>query len=230
MFVGETAIQRVVERTCELMRQDPNEDPRNAGGIDLPLLQRYINFWYSVSADLFGGEISSNAANYFGAGLKGRDREAGLPEHRALDQYYTMSVLEDGKLAEKEVPMRNAMNEVLRDSYIGDCQRGCDRWNRIIEQASIPYRLTIPDRKFNRRIGIYAGHHFTPQGQLISEQEWKRRQEEWLPGPADREFVEHLMVPVYEPGKIANWIAPPERGINGQPFEFEYARFARGSS
>src|SRR2546429_6568823 len=72
MFVGETALQRVTQRTCELMRQDPNEDARQLGGIDLPTIQKYVNLWYSVSADLFGGEISSNAATYFGASLKGR--------------------------------------------------------------------------------------------------------------------------------------------------------------
>src|SRR5688572_21744802 len=75
MFVGETGVQRVVQRTCELMRQDPNEDATKLGGIDLPTIQKYINLWYSVSADLFGGEISTNAATYFAAGLKARDRE-----------------------------------------------------------------------------------------------------------------------------------------------------------
>src|SRR5216110_3308312 len=123
MFVGETALQRVTQRTCELMRQDPNEDARQLGGIDLPTIQKYVNLWYSVSADLFGGEISSNAAAYFGASLKGRDREAGWPEHQAKGETYTMAVFEDGKLVEKAIPMRNAMNEVLRDSYIEDCQR-----------------------------------------------------------------------------------------------------------
>ena len=39
--------------------------------------------------------------------------------------------------------------------------------------------------------------------------------------------MKSLMVPVTEPGKIANWIAPPKKGVNGQPFEFEYVRFNR---
>jgi benzoyl-CoA 2,3-dioxygenase component B len=33
------------------------------------------------------------------------------------------------------------------------------------------------------------------------------------------------MKPVRAAGKIASWIAPPERGVNGRPFEFEYVRF-----
>src|SRR5436309_2824982 len=133
MFVGETALQRVAHRSCELMRQDPNEDARQLGGIDLPTIQKYLNLWYSLSADLFGGEISSNAATYFGASLKGRDREASYQDHKALDGDYPMVVMEDGKLAERPVPLRNAMNEVLRDSYIEDCQRGCDRGKKVIE-------------------------------------------------------------------------------------------------
>jgi len=28
-----------------------------------------------------------------------------------------------------------------------------------------------------------------------------------------------------EPGKFANWIAPPARGVNNQPLNFEYVRF-----
>ena len=29
---------------------------------------------------------------------------------------------------------------------------------------------------------------------------------------------------VVEPGKIASWIGPPTRGINGQPLDYEYVR------
>jgi benzoyl-CoA 2,3-epoxidase subunit B len=225
MFVGETAVQRLVQRTCELMAKDPNEDVRKLGGIDLPTIQKYINQWYSVSADLFGGEISTNAANYFGTSLKGRDREASYSDHKAKSDSYSMAVVDNGKLSEREVPLRNAMNEVLRDCYIEDCQRGCDRWNKVIEKASIPFRLSIPSRRFNRQVGIYGGSFFTPEGDLISREEWERRRDGWLPSPLDRAYVESLMKPVYEPGKIANWLAPPEKGINGKPFDFAYVRF-----
>ena len=71
MFVGETGVQRIVKRTCELMKQDPNGDARAQGGIDLPTIQKYLNLWYSLSLDLFGGEISSNAADVL------RDRPQG---------------------------------------------------------------------------------------------------------------------------------------------------------
>ena len=223
MFVGETGVQRVVQRTCELMRQ--NEDVRRVGGIDLSTIQKYINLWYSLSADLFGGEISTNAANYFGASLKGRDQESGYPEHQAKEGCYPMMVLEDGKLVEQQVPVRNAMNEVLRDAYISDCQRGVDRWNKVVEEAGFDFRFTLPSRRFNRHIGIYSGTHFNPAGDVIASEEWNRRRNEWLPADSDRAYINSLMKAVYEIGKIANWVAAPVRGVNHQPFEFEYVRF-----
>jgi benzoyl-CoA 2,3-dioxygenase component B len=226
MFVGETGIYRIVERTCELMKKDHgSEDVRKLGGIDLPTMQKYINLWYSLSADLFGGEISTNASNYFGASLKGRAQEDGYSEHQAKEGFYKMEVVENGKVIEQDVPLRNAMNEVLRDSYIQDCQRGCNRWNKIIEQSHFPFRLKIPSRRFNRHIGIYSGMHFTPEGDLISADQWERYKNEWLPSESDRAFIQSLMTPVYEIGKISNWIAPPQRGINQNPFEFEYVKF-----
>ena len=225
MFVGETGVLRVVQRACELMKQDPNEDARAQGGIDLPLIQRYLNQWFSVSLDLFGGEISSNAATYFGAGLKGRAYEQKKYEdHVVLDAVYGVPVLREDRFQMEDVPMRNAMNTVLRDAYVEDCQRGVDKWNKVIEEAGLSYRLTLPHIGFHRAIGIYADHAVTPEGKVISLEEWSRRRDEWLPRPDDLEYVRSLMIPVYEQGKIANWIAPPSKGIKGLPFEFEYVR------
>jgi len=160
MFVGESGVERIVQRTAELMKQDPNEDARAQGGIDLPTIQKYVNFWYSSSMDLFGGEISSNAAEYFASGLKGREREERHADHVALEGSYALDVLENGKLEPKDIPMRNAMNEILRDAYSDDNQRGVDRWNKMIADAGVDFRLRLPSKRFNRTMGIYAGHHF----------------------------------------------------------------------
>jgi len=223
MFVGETGVGRVVERTAQLMREH-GDNVRKAGGVDLLTLQKYLNFWFSVSLDLFGGEKSSNAADYFAAGLKGRNREEDFDDHLALEGAYPMELMENGKLITEQVPLRNAMNEILRDSYVEDCDRGVQRWNKTLEKYEIGARLGLPHRRFNRAIGAYSGARFDPEGRMISEEEWNRRKDEWLPSPADREFVQSLMHPVTELGKIANWVAPPPRGVNGQPFEFEYVR------
>ncbi|HEX9105087.1 MAG TPA: benzoyl-CoA 2,3-epoxidase subunit BoxB [Polyangia bacterium] len=225
MFVGETGIDRMVTRTAELMREH-GDDVRKHGGIDIPTLQKYLNLWFSLSEDLFGGEISSNAADFFAAGLKGRYKEDKYEDHKALDGSYRMSVVEDGKLLDKDVPLRTAMNEVLRDNYVEDCQRAVDKWNRTLERGGVgaELRFRLPNRRFHRHQGIYAGFSFDPDGNLISAEELERRKHEWLPSASDIAYIESLMKPVHEPGKIAGWIAPPTRGINGQPFEFEYVR------
>jgi benzoyl-CoA 2,3-dioxygenase component B len=225
MFVGETGVGRIVERTCELMKQDPNEDARAGGGIDLPTIQKYINLWYTVSLDLFGGEVSSNAADAFAAGVKGRYKEATRYEdHTALGATRPVEEVRDGKVVTSDVPLRNAMNEILRDDFVEDCQRGVDRWNKTIRDAGIAFELKLPSRRFHRNIGAFAGVGTDPSGALLTQDEWNRRRAEWLPGDEDEVYVKSLMQGVHEPGKIAQWIAPPRRGINGRPFEFDYVR------
>jgi benzoyl-CoA 2,3-dioxygenase component B len=224
MFVGETGVRRIVQRACDLARKAPGGDVRAAGGIDLATLQKYVNSWYSISLDLFGGEISSNAADYFAAGLKGRANERKYEDHLALEGSYDMQVPEQGRLVSQSVPLRNAMNEILRDAYVDDNQRGVDMWNKTLAEAGLDFRLKLPHRSFNRNIGIYAGLQVTPEGEPISEEEWNRRQDEWLPSESDCAYIASLMKPVNEPGKMANWIAAPPRGIDNKPLDFEYVR------
>lgn len=224
MFVGETGVLRVVQRSCQLMKEAPDQDPRRVGGLDLPTIQRYLNHWYSVSLDLFGGEVSSNAAHYFAGGLKGRAGEEKYEDHIAKEGTYVLEVPGEGELKREEVPLRNAMNSILRDSYTEDCRRGVEKWNRAIEEAGMSFRLELPSSRFNRRIGVYAEAPFDPQGRRIAREEWESRRGEFLPTAEDLAYVQTLMVPVYQPGAIANWIAPPTRGIKNLPFEFEYVR------
>ena len=224
MFVGETGIRRIVQRSCELTRKARDGDARGEGGIDLTTLQKYVNLWYSVSLDLFGGEISSNAAEYFACGLKGRAGEKKQEDHLALEGVYSMVVPEGDRLREREVPLRNAMNEILRDAYIDDNQRGVDIWNKTIAEHGLDFRLALPARRFNRRIGLYAEQSYSPQGEPITREEFDRRRDEWLPSGSDRSYVRGLMQPVYEPGRMAHWIAAPTKGIDGKPITFEYVR------
>ncbi|HEY7509695.1 MAG TPA: benzoyl-CoA 2,3-epoxidase subunit BoxB [Vicinamibacteria bacterium] len=224
MFVGETGVERIVQRTAELMKQDGNEDARAQGGIPLDMIQRYLNLWVALSLDLFGGEISSNAASFFAAGLKGRYKEETFDDHLALDQSYRMAVPKDGRVVEEDVALRTAMNEVLRDAYVDDCQRGVDRWNKRLAEAGLSFRFRLPSKRFYRHIGLYAGLPFDPEGRPVSREDWDRRRGEWLPSDADRAYVAALQKPVREPGQIAHWIARPPRGIKGLPFEHEYVR------
>jgi benzoyl-CoA 2,3-dioxygenase component B len=116
------------------------------------------------------------------------------------------------------------LNEVLRGEYVKDCEKGLARWNKVLAEEGLTERMYLPNPRFHRHVGEYAGHYFDLQGKLISREEFENRQAEWLPTMEDREYVRSLMHPVYEPGKIANWIAPPAAGIKGKPFDFEYVR------
>jgi benzoyl-CoA 2,3-dioxygenase component B len=230
MFVGETGISRVVERTADVMTANKAEHAdavRRLGVIDLPTIQRYLNLWFSLSLDLFGGEISSNAASFFASGIKGRAKEDDHEEHTALTGTYSAEVVKDGRVVREDVPLRNAMNEVLRDAYVVDCQRGVDKWNKIIEAKGVHFKLTLPSRRFYRHIGVFAGHCATPEGELLAAEAWEARKAEWLPSDADKAFVQSLMqAPVYDPKQMAHWIAAPKQGIKGRPVEFEYVRRA----
>ncbi len=200
---------------------------RAAGVIDLPTIQRYLNFHYSVTIDLFGADESSNAAIFYSSGLKGRFDEGKRDDDHVLKgQTYKVLQVKDGQLAEKDVPMLNALNEVLRDDYIKDSIGGVGRWNKVIDKAGIAFKLQVPHKAFNRQIGALKGLYLSPEGQVVGEAEWNARQAEWLPTSEDRAYVASLMGRVVEPGKFANWIAPPAMGINRQPVDFDYIRFS----
>jgi benzoyl-CoA 2,3-dioxygenase component B len=228
MFVGTTGVDRVVERTAQLMIENDSDDVAPHGGIPLSVVQRYLNFHYSVSLDLFGSETSTNVANYFTAGLKGRwSEERRSDDHRLIDESILVDALSaDGEIGQTEVAALVGLNTDLRREYINDCQNGVNRWNKILEGAGLPQRLRLPHVAFNRKVGAFAGVETTPDGHRISSEEWQRRQGEWLPTDLDRTHVRSLMRPVYERGRIAAWIAPPKQGINGKPFDYDYVHLA----
>ena len=229
MFVGESGVARTIQRTCEVMREIGSDAPdkvRAAGAIDLPTLQRYLNFHYSVTIDLFGADQSSNAATFYTAGLKGRFEETKRGDDHVLQgAAYTIMEPRDGAIATREVPLLNALNEVLRDDFIKDSVGGIERWNKVIARHGLQHRLIVPHKAFNRRIGTFSGMHVSPEGEVLSQAQWQGREPQWLPSREDRAFVASLMGRVVEPGKFAGWIAPPPTGINRQPIDFEYVRF-----
>ncbi len=228
MFVGETGIGRVIKRTLEVMDELGTDDPeaiRKAGAIDLPLLQRYVNFWFSSCLDLFGSEKSSNAATYFAAGLKGRPDEDSFEDHILKDATFDLEVPDDkGATTIESVPARNAVNEMVRQGYVDDCNRGVTRWNRMIRKAGHDFEIKLPSTRFRRSVGPWATTTVDPEGKAITPEEFEAHRTEWLPTEADRAFVKSVMQQVTEPGKMAGWIAPPDRGINSQPVDYEYVK------
>jgi benzoyl-CoA 2,3-dioxygenase component B len=223
MFVGASGVGRVVERTVALMQEHDTDDVRPHGGIDVATLQRYLNFHCSLSLDLFGAETSTNAANYFAAGLKGRFHEEQRDDdHRLVGATRTVPLATDGGIGEREAPALSALNETLREDYIADCRKGIERWNRTL--AAVGQRLELPHVGFNRAVGTFAGRRVSPDGRLLSDEEWASAAPSWLPTDDDRAFVTSLMVGVTEPGRMAGWVAPPSTGVHAKPVDFDYVR------
>jgi len=233
MFVGETGVTRVVQRTCEAMKEagitDPNEieKVRKLGVIDLPTIQKKANLHFSLTLDLFGNEISTNAANAFHAGLKGRYREDRLKDDHQLESgTYPVLRLIGGKIQNEDSPALSALNMRLRDDYVVDCNAGVGRWNKVINEFGIPFEIKLPHVAFHRHIGEFTSIKADVNGNLLSDAEWGKRRGEFLPSESDRDFIESLMKPETEPAKFASWIAPPKVGIDNKPGEFEYVKIA----
>jgi benzoyl-CoA 2,3-dioxygenase component B len=231
MFVGETGISRVVQRTCEAMRAAGISDPsdiakiRALGVIDLPTIQKKLNLHYTLSLDLFGSEVSTNAANAFNAGVKGRFHETQIKDdHRLESDTYPVLKLVDGQIKRVDEPALTALNMRLRDDYTQDCVKGLLRWNKIISTAGYDFKLTLPNVAFHRAIGEFKDIHATPDGVLIDDATWNKRRNDWLPSTDDGDFIASLMAPVTEVGEFAPWISPPKVGINNKPGDFEYVK------
>jgi benzoyl-CoA 2,3-epoxidase subunit B len=233
MFVGETGVGRTILRTCEAMRAAGIEDPadiarvRSLGVIDLPTLQKKLNLHYTLSLDLFGSEVSTNAANAFNASLKGRHRETRIDDdHRLENATYPVLELVDGAIRRVDEPALTALNMRLRDDYSADCAKGIERWNKIIARSGVAFELQLPHVAFHREIGEFRDVHVNPAGELIAAAAWERQKDRWLPSQEDGDFIAALMQPMPEPGQFAGWIAPPKVGIDNKPGEFEYVMVA----
>ncbi len=233
MFVGETGVGRTIQRTCEAMKAAGIEDPndiariRALGVIDLPTVQKKLNVHYPLTLDLFGAEISTNSANFYNAGLKGRFQETKIDDdHRLTNSTYPVLKMVDGKIAKVDEPALTALNMRLRDDYTEDCAKGVERWNKIIEKEGINFRLDLPHVAFNRRIGEFRNINATPAGILLSDTDWAKVRDDYLPSSSDGDFIASLMKPAYEPGQYASWIAPPRIGIDSKSGDFEYVKIA----
>src|SRR6201995_342458 len=231
MFVGETGITRVVQRTVDAMREAGIDDPndiakvRALGVIDLPTIQKKLNLHYSLSLDLFGSEVSTNAANAFNAGIKGRYHETQIEDdHRLQSSTYPVLKLVDGLIKRVDEPALTALNMRLRDDYTQDCVKGLLRWNKVISTAGYDFKLTLPNVAFHRAIGEFKDIHATPEGVLIDDASWAAKKRAWLPSVEDGDFIASLMTPVRDVGEFASWISPPKVGINNKPGDFEYVK------
>lgn len=231
MFVGETGVARVIQRTAEAMKAAGIDDPydiervRALGVIDLPTIQKKANLHFSLTLDLFGNEISTNAANAFNSGLKGRYREDKLTDdHLLTSSVYPVQRPRAGAIVREDVPALSALNMRLRDDYVEDAAAGVVRWNRVLERTGTAFRITLPHVAFNRRIGEFSAIHTDTQGNVLGKAVWLARRESMLPSTDDNLFISSLMRTSLQPGIYANWIAPPRQGVDNMPGDFEYVR------
>ena len=231
MFVGETGVGRTIQATVDAMTAAGITDPydtnriRDLGVIDLPTIQKKLNLHYSLSLDLFGNEVSTNAANAFNAGIKGRYMEHRLDDdHQLQRDTYDVKMVSEDQIVTEQMPALNAINMRLRDDYVKDASGGLTRWNKIMKRKNVDFEFRLPHEGFNRNIGVFANVRVDPQGNIISPDSWEAQMAEWLPTKADGEFIQSLMKPCYDPGRYASWIAPPKVGINNQAGDFEYVK------
>ena len=231
MFVGERGVGRIIQRTADAMNEAGITDPydadaiRKLGVIDLPAIQRKANLHFALTLDLFGNELSTNAGNAFNAGIKGRFREPYIQDdHKLVNDTYPVLRFVDGAFKEVQEPALAALNMRLRDDYVRDASGGVGRWNKLLQKAGIDFQFILPHEAFHRQIGVFSAIKASPEGDIISQQEWEQSRDKWLPNKEDGEYIQSLMKPCYEPGKYASWIAPPKVGIDNKPGDFEYVK------
>ena len=162
---------------AQAMNELKTDDPaklRAAGVIDLPTIQRYLNFHFSVTIDLFGADESSNAATFYSTGLKGRFEEGKRSDDHLL-KGQTYKVL--------EVQQRPARREGGADAQRAErgaarrLHQGLDRRRRALEQGDREGRHPVPPEGAaqglppqHRRAGRRQGVARRPR--TSSEAEW----------------------------------------------------------
>ena len=155
MFVGETGISRVVQRTCEAMKaagiSDPNDvaKVRALGVIDLPTMQKKLNLHYTLSLDLFGSEVSTNAANAFNAGIKGRYRETQIDDDHRLQERH-LSGAEAGR--RRDQAGRRAGAHRAQHAAARRLHPGLRQGHAALEQDHLDGRLRLQADPAERRV------------------------------------------------------------------------------
>ncbi len=149
-----------------------------AGVVPLALIQKYINKWIPVSCDLFGVDRSNSAHWFYVWGLKGRYDEPSAPAEADLGE----------------------LNDHSRLLYHEECRKLIDQINKHVPEGQP--KLFVPDIKFNRHIGQWAGQAYGVRGERMDGEDYQEYLREVLPGPADVKLV--LDIQANEP----KWVAP----------------------
>ena len=94
------------------------------------------------------------------------------------------------------------INELSRSQYLKEIQAILDALNRQLGPEEKKFR--IPDEKFRRSIGKYAGQTFSIDGQPLSPEAYEKHLKEVLPSPEDDQWIISIE-------KEKGWIIDPEQ-------------------
>jgi benzoyl-CoA 2,3-dioxygenase component B len=224
MFVGETGVQRVVKRACELMKQ-PGGDVRAQGGIDLPTVQKYLNLWYTLSL----GSVRRRGVVQRGGCVRRRDQ--GTPQGRQVRRSTSSwtpssrwTCWRTARWSTRTSPCATRSTRCCAPSTARTARAASSAGTRPCATRASTSSSSCPRPSSTARSACGRAFGFAPDGTRLTDEEWNRRRGEWLPTQADEDYVKSLMRPVTEPGKMASWLAPPLKGINNLPGEFEYVK------
>ena len=148
-----------------------------AGQVPIPIIQRHINKWYSAALDLFGVDHSNSAHWNYVWGLKGRFDES------------TAGTLEDP----------GELNEIARQQYRREVVEMLQALNRLLPEGQAP--LSVPDHRFNRAVGVFAGKTYSTTGDLLPPNEYALHVMQSLPSSRDKDILADL-------AKQPGWILP----------------------
>jgi len=160
MFVGESGVARIVERTAECLRAAASRVPRCAR-------RRHQSSDTSTSGTRCRSTSSaarcpptprSSSAPVSRAGPARRSATRTTWRSKGV---YEMDVYEEGRLVRRSVPLRSAMNEVLRDAYVEDCQKALEPLEPAARRAGAA--LVLPSRRFHRHQGDVRGTVLRPR-------------------------------------------------------------------
>src|SRR6201999_3228778 len=135
-----------------------------------------------------------NAANTFTAGITRRFQETKIDDdHRLENATYPVLKFVDDAIKLRSEQALTGINMRLRDDYTADCQRGLDRWNKIIDRTGVAFKFVLPHVGFHRQIGEFKDVKVSPAGELIDDDAWNRGKSQWLPSSDDGDFIASLM-------------------------------------
>lgn len=136
--------------------------------VPVEILQKYFNKWIPTAYDLFGTDQSSSAEWAFVWGLKGR--------------------VDEGE--SKEDPEKRRLNELARGHYLKDIIQIVAALNQLVPEGGS--KLIVPDVRFNRSLGEFAGKPFSVSGELLSPEEFPAYMSRVLPGPEDKKVLDGI--------------------------------------